>query len=290
MSVGVVGIGAVGLFVSYQLMSMGNSVTSYVRRVSQKQRIEKDGISLTGESTLYPEVNMIDELGEHDLLIICTKQTHLNDVIHRIQEDLSRFNQLLFLQNGLGHIELLDALDHPGVVVGVCEHGLTKQSDIEVTHTGMGLIRVSALNNSDLTSVTSLHSDAFPVQMETSLDQTLHEKLVINSVINPLTALFDVTNGSILTSDALLSLAHRLTVEASDVLQLSPDYMWQRVLQVCELTAANTSSMRSDIKQGRLTEIDYMNGYLLKISRDQCPTHDVIFQMIKAKEALSGVS
>ncbi|KAK5114668.1 hypothetical protein LTR62_002241 [Meristemomyces frigidus] len=112
----------------------------------------------------------------------------------------------------------------------------------------------------------------------TELLQLKLEKLAVNSVINPLTALIDSRNGALLYNYALTRTVRLLLAETSLVirslpeLQLIPNvekrFSAKRLeilmVSVAGQTAQNISSMLSDIRSGRQTEIDWINGYIIK--------------------------
>ena len=93
-------------------------------------------------------------------------------------------------------------------------------------------------------------------------------KLVGNAVINPLTGLHDVANGHIFEDPALAAEAEQLAREADRVLTaLDPTWPGDSlpgVRALADATAGNTSSMRADMQAGAVTEIDAINGWLLR--------------------------
>ena len=93
-------------------------------------------------------------------------------------------------------------------------------------------------------------------------------KLVGNAVINPLTGLHDVANGRIFQDPALAAEAAQLAREADRVLTaLDPTWPGDSlpgVRALADATAGNTSSMRADMQAGAVTEIDAINGWLLR--------------------------
>ncbi|GAA0460534.1 2-dehydropantoate 2-reductase [Alkalibacillus silvisoli] len=290
MNVGVVGMGAVGMFVAYQLSYYGHNVTCYVRRDQQLDQLKQFGITVDNCSSVRPNVRHFNDLVAHEVLIVCTKQTQLDFVLSKLGESEQIHKSLLFLQNGMGHIQKLNELQHNQVFVGVCEHGVKKVSDQEIQLNGLGQIKVTSLKECEqVEHLKDLSHDQFPVHIDKDLFTVLNEKLVVNSVINPLTALFEVENGAILQYNHLANLAYSLTVEASQALQLDEVKMWELVKRVCAKTQHNTSSMLSDFQSKRPTEIQYMNGYLIEQSHLPLPNHHVIYELIKAKEEVSEV-
>ncbi|MGM8214371.1 2-dehydropantoate 2-reductase [Bacillaceae bacterium W0354] len=285
MDIGVIGLGAVGMLVTSEL-SIKHNVTCYVRRKEQKDLINAKGILYNSQQVIV-KANLIDELTNHELIIVCVKQTQLDDVLIHLRK-LNKPTLILFLQNGLGHIEKVNTLPHH-VFVGTNENGVLRKSDHAVTRTGKGIIRLSSLDIEDRPHearlIDELNQQHFTVEKSDQLMQILHEKLVINSVINPLTALFNVKNGEVINNIYIRKIAHRLTKEACEVVSLNSIQMWDRVQAVAKNTKDNYSSMAIDLQQGNETEIDYINGYLLKKSK-LIQAHQMIYDLVKGKESI----
>ncbi len=115
-------------------------------------------------------------------------------------------------------------------------------------------------------------------------------KLVGNAVINPLTGLHDVANGHIFEDPALAAEAEQLAREADRVLTtLDPTWPGDSlpgVRALAEATAGNTSSMRADMQAGAITEIDAINGWLLRQADAlglDLPAHRRLVAAVKAR-------
>jgi len=126
------------------------------------------------------------------------------------------------------------------------------------------------------------------------------EKLAINSVINPLTVLFNCKNGELLENFYIVQNMRLILWEVSQVLcalpelaalpgrdvRLSPERLYDLVIRVARLTGGNYSSMFQDVRNGKQTEIDYINGYVLDRARDlelACTVNYMLVNMIKGK-------
>lgn len=112
-------------------------------------------------------------------------------------------------------------------------------------------------------------------------------KLALNAVINPLTALLDGRNGALLYSFPHTKLMRLLISEISYILRslpeiveisahspdlirkfFSPIAIEHYVLGILRSTRDNISSMLADVRRGHKTEIEYINGYLVKRARE----------------------
>lgn len=149
-----------------------------------------------------------------------------------------------------------------------------------------------------LTRATTLSCAAYPYL---DLLQLQLEKLSTNAILNPLTAIFNVPNGYMLQSRPLSTVQNMLLAEISLVIRSLPElqpipginarFSAERLRNlfagVTNKTAKNSSSMREDIRHAKLmTEIDYINGYIVKRGQEvgvQAALNFMLVQMVKAK-------
>ncbi|MGP4072552.1 2-dehydropantoate 2-reductase [Piscibacillus sp. B03] len=281
MDIGIIGLGAVGLFMASKL-SNRHQVTGYARNNEQIKQINDHGI-LIGNEQFNINIEHSTKFKRHDLIIVCVKQTHLKDLLPLFKT--INHTRILFLQNGLGHVERVDQLNHD-VVLGVCEHGVKKVSTNQVNLNGLGQIRIGSKLNSKLAQQIQkqINESSFPVIYDENILHTIQEKLVVNSVINPITALIEVKNGEILSNPSLKKIACKLSNEAAQFFGFNQDTCWNQVQRVAQNTKNNFSSMLVDIQAKRPTEIDYINGYIIKHSIELLPTQECMYDLIKAKE------
>lgn len=143
-----------------------------------------------------------------------------------------------------------------------------------------------------------------------NLLQVQLEKLAINAVINPLTVIFDCLNGELFNRLPIRALIRGLLAEISSVLRsiiapsttalvdnpaadarFSPKGLEKTVEDAALKTAQNISSMRQDVRAGRMTEIDYINGYIVKRGTEQgidCRLNRALVQMVQDKHVIPG--
>jgi 2-dehydropantoate 2-reductase len=94
-------------------------------------------------------------------------------------------------------------------------------------------------------------------------------KGVVNAAINPLTALWRVPNGDLLTGSDRRDLLAALVAEATAVVRARGITLpladpLAHTEHICRVSAANHSSMLQDIEHGRPTEIDSINGVIVR--------------------------
>lgn len=292
MEIGIVGPGAIGLLFAFYLQKNGQDVTLYTRTVEQSERLEKCGITCVQNGireTVFPHVSPLENInnGRHDYTFVAVKQYHLEDVIPYLQAK----KRLVFLQNGMGHLHLLQQIQGASVAVGIVEHGAKKENVSIVHHTGVGSTKFGFIHGERKQFeplFTAFSSNLFPVVVENDWKQTMINKLVVNACINPLTALFGIQNGELLTNPSFHKVMKQVFSEVMGIVgNIQCKEHWDRVCTVCENTAHNTSSMLTDIHNNRKTEIDAIVGYLIQEAKKQqksVPTLSFLYHSIKVLE------
>jgi 2-dehydropantoate 2-reductase len=310
----IVGAGAMGLLLSAKLIAAGQSVELLVRRNEHARLLHGSGITLAGQGSYHPVVRTLEEAsavaascetrqdleGEH-FVVLAVKQTAVDDQLaSQLKSLMGPRSWLVCYQNGLGHERVLARqIDEARIWLTVTTEGALKLTDTEVRHTGKGQTWVGSLGAGQETAglvqkkwTEMLKLAGFGAFVSNDISNRVWQKLLINSVINPLTALLRVRNGELpglpegkllmrsLYEEAL-QLANRLGI------QLDLSSGWDQLLDVCERTKDNRSSMLQDMLSGRQTEIDAITGALLIMAEEQgmqLPTHLTVYRLIKAAE------
>ncbi|MGE6378241.1 2-dehydropantoate 2-reductase [Peribacillus muralis] len=294
MRIGIIGGGAIGLLFASHL-SGKHSVTVYTRTVQQASIINREGIRLIqeGESRLLDCImskSLDGGIADQDLLILAVKQYQLQHILPAINRlDVP----LLFLQNGYGHIVHLEQLQSQAIYVGIVEHGALRHDANTVEHTGLGLTRIASFKGElDGLSLLNERIDRFPFARSEDYRSMLLDKLLVNAVINPLTAILQVENGVLITNVFYYQLFQELFDEISSILEVeNKTESFEHVKTVCMATAGNRSSMLKDLENGSQTEIDAILGHILSMAKHKGKTDVMassLFKMIKGKETLGG--
>jgi 2-dehydropantoate 2-reductase len=290
--VGIVGGGAVGLLMAAYLHRMYD-ITLYTRRQSQAALLNKNGLRLMKdrkEETFFIKAKHIEQSEMNDDVVFVTvKQYDLPKLASSVNR-LQNVPTIIFLQNGMGHLQLLSQFNNRNIVLGVVEHGALKHDDRTVEHTGEGKISLAVWKGEmgGAQRFIEQSSSHFPFLFKKDWYEMLAMKLAINAVVNPLTALLRVKNGQLLEVNEYRIMMQLLFSELKDVLSLSNEQQaWENIVHVCEKTANNRSSMLKDIEQGRQTEIDAILGYIIQRGKSmniQTPLCEFLLYVIKGME------
>lgn len=314
-----VGAGAIGLLLASRLRLAGADITLVCRTAEQAKLIETDGIRLTepnGETIVRLAAYSADRpdripetsSGCPDWVLLAVKQKHITDQLLLLVKKLAGpEGRLLCFQNGIGHVErIMPYIKEDRIYLAVTTEGARKLSPNAVAHTGVGMTRIGpcaddpsqsdnfreSIGHSQQKMVDEMLNKAgFRSSMSNQMNTHVWNKLLINSVINPLTALLRIPNGELPRNEHRLELMRGLLQEgvraAEAVGVRTADNLWEQILEVCRNTAANSSSMLQDLSAGRSTEIDWINGEIWRAAVARgvtAPTHRLIYSLVKAAE------
>lgn len=294
MNIGIIGGGSIGLLISSYLAKK-HTVTLYVNRKEQRQLLEQNKLQLfqmnKDKTSVSVTAKLLTEIKAEDCFIVCVKQTQVTHVIpylHKAASDIP----IVFLQNGMGHIQFIKKLHQP-IYVGVVEHGANRINDYTVNHLGNGKIKLASFSGRDnqLTQlVSTLHDCSFPFKQSNDWETLLKDKLIVNAVINPLTALFDVPNGEVVQNEDIQYLAKKICEETALALDLDKELAWRRVKDIALNTKENISSMRSDLQKRQMTEIEAISGFILHENNpEQFPYTTFVYRAILALTIQKGI-
>ncbi len=268
MNITIVGAGAIGSLWAYHLANAGHKVSVW-QKTTLASRYK---LILNDKPAIGFRSNHTADLHKADLLIVTVKAWQVEAAISPILKHLSPTSTILFMHNGMGATDALaDRIDHHPVILATTTHGAYKPSPSKVEHTGFGNTVIGGYNpaGSRCQFLYEVLNHALPtVSWDHSINTALWSKLAVNCVINPLTALHQCHNGALANpeySDVIV----RIISEVYEVMQaehidISEAKLLQTVHRVISATASNYSSMQQDIAYQRPTEIDFINGYLIR--------------------------
>ncbi|NDL66984.1 ketopantoate reductase family protein [Anaerotalea alkaliphila] len=298
-TIAVLGAGAMGSLFGALLSSAGNKVHLIGRNREHLDKIRKEGLLVEreGECRLYRNLQVSlpgDPLGPADLVLVLVKAGDTQGAVLENRGIFGKGTVVLTLQNGLGNMEDLAAFLPPSrILAGTTAQGARLAEPGRILHGGDGTTWIGRMEQSEdvlLRDTAALLEEA-GIQTRTTGDVAalLWDKLLVNVGINGLTALTRRTNGQLLehpdTADLLEHLVREgeAVARAKGITLLHPDPV-AYAREVCRKTAHNRSSMLQDVERGRTTEIDRMNGAVVRegeILGIPTPANRTITQLVR---------
>lgn len=276
MKVLVVGPGAMGCLFAARLKLAGNEVVLLDYDKERAQRISARGITVSGVSGEY-EVHVPAVVGDHpfrpDFILICVKSNSTREAGKSAYPFAVPDTKVVTLQNGLGNVEILAEIFGPQRVLGgVTSQGATLLGEGRIRHAGEGETVIGPGGQGESSTqalVSHLSSAGFKTRLVDNVEELIWGKLVINVGINALTAILRIKNGTIPLVSGIRQVMEDAVREALSVaeakgLRLPYEEPLARVVTVCEATGDNISSMLQDVLKGKPTEVEMINGAIVR--------------------------
>ncbi len=305
--IAIMGAGAIGSVIGGMLAKNEHKVTLVGRKLHIDE-IRKNGLHISGiwgDFTVH-ELNAVTEPpNEHKDIIFLTVKSF--DTVGAATEAMPMIGQstvVVSVQNGLGNIEtLVGTFGKEKIIGGMAIFGavLPEPGNVKVT-----VIASETLVGEPDGSLTSrvkeiagmLDSSGIPAKASDNIMRDIWQKALYNIALNPLSAIFEVSYGEIADNPHTRLLAKHMISEAFQVARASGqslgvstadeylEILWNQKLPP---TRDHKSSMLQDILRGKRTEIDYINGAVVRIGAEhgiETPYNNAIVSMVKAKESL----
>jgi 2-dehydropantoate 2-reductase len=299
--VAVVGAGGVGSVFGGQLAAAGHEVWLVHRRAEIVDALRRDGLHLeTPDGQQHVSVQATSntaEIGLVDLVLILTKSTDTSAAAEAARALMGPATVALTLQNGLGNLETIVA------ALGV-ERSLMGMTYVGAALIGPGHARLTAAGPSFVGEPNGARSErieqlastfsaaGIPMQATEQLWEMVWGKLVINAALNATCALTGASGEAALRSEsanAWLGMVAEETARVAAALGIRLPYadVAERVRQHCRDVGASKPSMLQDMERGRPTEIDAINGAVVREgSRLGVPTpyNEALLRLVTARE------
>jgi len=214
------------------------------------------------------------KVGEADLIIICVKSYDTKEAITHAKPIVGEKTKVLTLQNVIGNIEIIsEVVGSEKVIGGVTNLGATLLEVGRVRHAGYGetvIGRIDGKITVELRSIREIFNQAgLETRISRDIKGLLWSKLIINVGINALTAVTRLNNGRLIKFDGTRKILREAVTEAVRIakrkrIKLIYDDPLAKVEAVCEATANNVSSMLQDVLRKKRTEIDFINGVVVR--------------------------
>lgn len=262
----VVGQGAIGLLAASRMTVSGKPVSLWLR---QPMALNIDFI----QPHQTQNIHFLPASTPLTAILLPVKSHAVVAAVTQLLPHCSADAQLVLSHNGMGTIEqVLPMLGQKqGLWFLTTTHAALRRNNA-VIHSGAGQSVLAPLNAGALPYLTQIQ-DAMnkalgPLLSVDDIWPYLWQKLAINAVINPLTAINNCRNGELAQPQFRAQIAsiteEVCKVSAASGYPLPYPATLEKILQVISTTAQNFSSMQQDIVHQRRTEIDAITGYIAR--------------------------
>lgn len=301
--IAVVGAGAVGCYFGGMLARAGAPVT-LIGRAAHVEAINRAGLFI--DSIHFKEnisVSASTELAavrDAQLVLFSVKTVDTENVAKLLAPYLAPETIVVSLQNGVDNVERIDFAAGIQAIPAVIYIAVEMVGLGRVKHSGRGDVIVGDpspnhdASESDLAKIatTFMRADV-PCRISENITAELWEKLIMNCAYNALSALSRSKYGRIARDSGTAEVMKRVVNEAVAVgtaagVKLSAEKMFAAVLKLgAEAMPEAVSSTAQDIARGKPTEIDSLNGFLVRRGAElvvPTPVNETLYSLVKLLE------
>jgi 2-dehydropantoate 2-reductase len=297
----VVGPGAIGSLLAAYLSKSPEEVHLFDKDSARAQQLTEQGIKIEGVSGSWQAkvkaTAKVDDIGPAEFIIICVKSYDTQKAAKAIEPLVGKDSLIITLQNGIGNIETISEQFSPALVAAASTNMGANLRDIGyLRHAGMGETVLGRLDGKITFNLRQLREIFNKVGLLTRISRDIEgllwSKLIINVGINALTAITALNNGRLIEYEWTHEILRDAVTEAVKVakrkrIKLIFDDPLGKVESVCEATAKNISSMLQDVLKGKRTEIDFINGVIIRQAHSlgiPTPVNEVLYRLVKTIE------
>jgi len=305
----VYGLGAIGSAFAAFLKRAGHEVYA-VGRERLIKPVKERGLKVTGiwgefSVNLDGVESSLDRLpvGDFDVVVLSVKSYDTE----RALEDLQKvnFKYLLLAQNGYGNYEkAVERFGKEKVVLSRVIFGaeIPEAGTVKITVIAAPVVIGNpdgAIPEGELKRLAEvINSAGIPTEYSSDVYKFLWDKILYNSALNPLGALLETNYGTLAKTEETRELMNRIIEEIFQVAEKKgiplfwkrpEDYIEHFYKKLIPPTAEHYPSMLQDIRAGKRTEIDALNGAIVKLGKEvgvPTPVNEVITKLVKAKEKI----
>lgn len=301
MKIAVMGAGAVGCYYGGMLARAGHDVT-LIGRAQHVQAVQRNGLLL--DTQIFKMHVPMDASTESSavrgakLVLFCVKSTDTPTGAADMARHLDPDALVLSLQNGVDNVERLRSVLGQEVVATVVYVATEMAGPGHVKHHGRGeLVIGPTAKSKELIDMFS--AAGVPMQTSDNVDGALWSKLILNCAYNALSAISQLPYGRVVQGEGVPDVMRDVVAECLAVAQAArvvvPGNVWEAVERIAQTMPAQFSSTAQDLSRGKRSEIDHLNGYVLRKGQSlgvATPVNRVLYSLVKLIEerAATGTS
>jgi 2-dehydropantoate 2-reductase len=301
----IAGAGALGSALGGTLSLGGAEVWLVTPNAAHREAVRAHGLTLVepgGDRIARPRAaaSCAEIAGSADLIIILAKSADTEAAACDALAVAGGGTAVVSLQNGLGHEEILGRIFGPDRVIGGKTYAggvMLAPGRVQATVLGKRTIigEVKPGSSPRVDRLAALLSNrGVPTEVSANMAGTIWDKLLINVATGALSALTRSTYGELqaspeLTACGMAAVAEAMAVARAQAVTLSiarPEDAW--AIASAGLPDSFRTSMLQTLEKGRRTEIDFINGAVVRLGERlgvATPVNRVLTACVKGIEA-----
>lgn len=304
MKIVVYGTGGVGGFFGGRIANAGYDVT-FIARVEHLKAIKRNGLqvkSIDGSFTVYPNAtDAIEEVKEINLILLGVKSWQITDVAKKLKPVIGKETMVLPLQNGADNADRLrEVLPHHNVLAGLCKVVSKVEAPGVINHFDfVPEIVFGEYDNAKtdrILQVKKIFDDAgFKNRIADDIHLDIWRKFIFIATVSGIAALTRVVYGELKGDKAIQNLFRQNGEEILQIANTKGIALTKKDIDIaldwvegCDYNT--TASMQRDIMEGKPSELENFNGYIVKQGKElsiPTPVNEFVYNCLLPQERIA---
>ena len=299
----VLGAGAVGCYFGGMLARAGHEVT-FIARPERVEALSTSGLEMDckafHETIQVKASSDLATLKDADLVLLSVKSLDTKHTLAQVKSILPSKSVILSLQNGVSNIDIASNIVANPVYAAVVYVAAGMIGHSTMKHHGRGELLVgslSATSSSDdqnLQEICKLfEGSGVPCSIATQIKRDMWLKFLVNCSFNAISGIGQISYGEMVKSHEIVKLIEEITKEflaiaALEDVKISMSEALAANESIATTMVTQVSSTAQDLAKGKMTEIDFLNGYIVELGQRYgvpTPYNQSVYALVKMMES-----
>ena len=299
----VLGAGAVGCYFGGMLARSHHDVT-LIARPERAQALNEFGLEMDcktfHETVKVKSSSDISVLNDADLVLLSVKSLDTERTMAEVRPILPSKAVILSLQNGVANIDIASKIVANPIYAAVVYVAAGMIGQTTMKHHGRGELLIgnpaqaNPADEQNLQEISNLFEGAgVKCSVAPQIKRDMWLKFLVNCSFNAISGIGQISYGEMFKSPSIVQLIEEITKEFLAIAALEDVNITLSEALAANNAIANTmvtqvSSTAQDLARGKITEIDFLNGYIVELGRRYgiaTPYNESVYALVKMIES-----
>jgi len=299
----VLGAGAVGCYFGGMLARAHHDVT-FIARPERATALNESGLQMDckafHETIVVKASSDLAILSDADLVLLSVKSLDTERTLAEIKSILPSKAVILSLQNGVANIDIANKIIVNPVYAAVVYVAAGMIDQRTMKHHGRGELLIGDPSNTvpsgdqGLAEICQLFEGAkVPCSVAPQIKRDMWLKFLVNCSFNAISGIGQIAYGEMVKSPGIAKLIEEITKEFLAIAELEDVNITMSEALAANASIASTmatqvSSTAQDLARGKMTEIDFLNGYIVELGKRHgitTPYNESVHALVKMMES-----
>jgi len=299
----ILGAGAVGCYFGGMLARAHHDVT-FIARPGRVTALNEFGLEMDckafHETIRVKASSDLSTLNDADLVLLSVKSLDTERMLSEVKAILPSKAVILSLQNGVANIDIASKIVVNPIYAAVVYVAAGMIGQRTMKHHGRGELLIGGLeqggpaDDQNLQEICKLFEIAgVPCSIAPQIKRDMWLKFLVNCSFNAISGIGQIAYGEMMKSRSIVKLIEDitkefLTIAAHENVSITMSEALAANQSIATTMVTQVSSTAQDLARGKMTEIDFLNGYIVELGRRYkvaTPYNESVYALVKMLES-----